>query len=149
MAGNLTIELSKQDLMVANKWLSEMAKVDQGSTVQRALRQGAEIIQNAGKTNLSSRNQTRTGNLKKSFGIKVVKKKAYALAGFKRPKGAHAHLVDRGTAKRYTSKGYYRGAARPSYFWTDAVQMNGGEALNNLMNAIYQSLNEINRRNTK
>lgn len=147
--GNLTIELSKSDVAAVNRWLSEMEKVDQSNTIQNALRQGAKVIQDAGKTNLASRNKVNKGNLKKSFSIKVVKKKAYALSGFKRPKGAHAHLVDRGTAKRYTGKGYYRGSAKGTMFWTDAVEANGGKALNTLMNAIYDALAEINRRNSR
>ena len=147
--GNLTIQLNKSDVAAVNRWLSEMEKVDQSNTIQNALRQGAKVIQDAGKTNLASRNKVNKGNLKKSFSIKVVKKKAYALSGFKRPKGAHSFLVDRGTAKRYTAKGYYRGAAKPSYFWSDAVEANGGKALKTLMNAIYDALAEIQRRTTR
>ena len=152
--GALTIELSKSDVAAVNRWLSELDKVDQSNTVQYALKQGALVIQNAGKANLAVRNKTHTGNLKKSFSIKVVKKKAYALSGFKRPAGAHAHLIDRGTDKRYTKKGAYRGSVSKgnpnsgSLFWTQAVTANGGRALNTLMNAIYDALEEINRRNS-
>lgn len=126
-----------------------MSKVDQKATIQRALKAGAEIIKGAGQTNLASRNKVVTGNLKKSFSIKVVKKKAYALSGFKRPKGAAAHLVDRGTKKRYTSRGYYRGQVTGTKFWTDAVETAGPKALNAVMDAIYKSLEEIRRRNYK
>ena len=124
-----------------------MSKVDQKATVQTALKTGAEIIKGAGQSNLAARNNVVTGNLKKSFSIKVVKKKAYALSGFKRPKGAAAHLVDRGTRERYTRRGYYRGKVTGTRFWTDALEQSGPKALNDVMDAIYKSLEEIIRRN--
>ena len=145
--GDLTIELSPRDVAVVNKWLSELEKADQGTSIQRALKQASLVIQNAGKSNLATRNKVKTGNLKKSFSIKVVKKKAYALSGFKRPKGAHAHLVDKGTAKRYY-QGHSRGEVKGSKFWTDAVQTNGGKAMQTLIDAIYKSIAEITRRNS-
>lgn len=152
MARNLTIELSKSDVIAVNRWLDKMDKVDQSNTVQSALREGAKIIMDAGKANLATRNKTKTGNLKRSFRMKVVKKKAYALSGFKRPGGNHSYLIDRGTDKRYTKKGYYRGSVskgspnKGSMFWTDAVQANGGKAVDRLMSAIYEALTKINNR---
>jgi hypothetical protein len=152
MARNLTIELSKSDVIAVNRWLDKMDKVDQSNTVQSALREGAKIIMDAGKANLATRNKTKTGNLKGSFRMKVVKKKAYALSCFKRPGGNHSYLIDRGTDKRYTKKGYYRGSVskgspnKGSMFWTDAVQANGGKAVDRLMSAIYEALTKINNR---
>ena len=147
MRNNLTITLNPKELAAVNKWLSQMGDVDRTDTVAKAFKEGATIIKEAGRINLSARNKVNKGNLKKSFSIKVVKKKAYALSGFKRPKGAAAHLVDRGTKKRYTHAGYYRGAAKGSYFWTDAVQESGPRAINKLMDAVYKSLEEITNRN--
>lgn len=153
MQNNLTITLDKRDLAAVNHWLSEMSEVDQKNTLQKALRDGAKIIQDAGKANLETRNKVNTGKLRRSFAIKVNKKKAYALSGFKRPGGSAAYLIDRGTKKRYTAKGYYRGSVSKdspntgSMFWTDAVNAEGGKALDRLMTAIYNSLNEITNRN--
>lgn len=123
-----------------------MSEVDQSATIQTALKSGAKIIESAGRTNLAARNKSKTGNLKKSFSVKVNKKKAYALSGFRRPQGAHAHLVDRGTTKRYTKKGYYRGAVKGSMFWTSAVESAGPRALNAVMDAIYDALNNLSRK---
>lgn len=148
----MTIELSKRDVILVNKWLANMEKVDQKNTIQTALREGAKLIMDAGKSNLAMRNKTKTGNLKRSFRIKVVKKKAYALSGFKRPGGNHSYLIDRGTDKRYTKKGWYRGSIsksspnKGSLYWTDAVEANGGRALDKLMSAIYTALSQINNR---
>lgn len=151
--GDLTFEMDKADYERMQRWLSQMSEADQKSIIQNALKIGARSLQNAGKSNLAARNQSITGKLKKSFGVRVVKKKAYALAGFMRPGGAAAHLIDRGTNKRWTAKGYYRGSIskstpnKGSMFWTDAVNTQGPEALNRIMDAIYQSLEEITRRN--
>lgn len=153
--GDLTFELNKADYERIQKWLSQLSEADQKSTIQNALRSGAKLLTTAGKANLQARNKTKTGNLKKSFGLKVVKKRAYALAGFKRPAGAHSHLIDRGTDKRYTKNGYYRGSVsrgnpnKGTMFWTDAVETEGPSALNRIMDAIYKSLDEITRRNQK
>ena len=158
--GDLTITLNKAELAAVNKWLSEMDKVDQTSTVSDALKQGIKIIQQQGKLNLASRNNVVTGNLKRSFALKVNKKKVYALSGFRRsqPKkgvkgGNHAHLIDLGTNKRWTKAGAYRGSisrGNPNHgsgFWSDAVASQGPQAIDRLMNAVYKSLEEITRRN--
>lgn len=110
-------------------------------------------MKSAGQANLAARNKVQTGDLRKSFTIKVTRRKKigrnYALTGFKRPKGAHAHLIDRGTKKRWTSKGYYRGSVsrgRPqtgSLFFTDAVQTEGPRALNNLVSVIQSELKRM------
>lgn len=152
--GDLTIELDKKDYERMQKMLSQLSEVDKKATIQRALSAGAKLMQAAGKSNLEQKNKVKTGNLKKSFGLRVMKKKAYALAGFKRPGGAHAHLIDGGTVQRYTKRGLYRGSiskGKPksgSLFWTEAVQSQGQAALNKIMDAIYQSLEDIARRNT-
>lgn len=152
--GDLTIELDKASFQKFINIVNQMEKVDQGKAVRGALRQGIEVILNAGKSNLQQRNKVKTGNLKKSFTKKVSPKKSAAYAGFKRSApgkrvhGAnHSYLVDRGTKKRWTGNGYYRGSANGSMFWTDAVQSQGPAAMNKLMDAIYNSLNEISNRN--
>lgn len=155
MQGDLTFEINKADYDRMQRWLSQLSEADQKSVIQNALRTGAKALQAAGKLNFARRNKSVTGNLKKSFGLKVVKKKAYALAGFRRPAGAHSHLIDRGTSKRWTAKGYYRGSVsrgtpnKGSMFWTDAVNTQGPAALNKIMDAIYKSLEEITSRNQK
>ena len=157
-----TIELDPKEKAVIDKWLSEMGDVDQEAVIQNALKRGMETIISQGKVNLDARNQVRTGGLKRSFTQKVNKKKAYVLGGFKRAGkltakrsigGNAAHLVDRGTAKRWTLSGAYRGSVskgapnKGSYFWTDAIEAKGPAAVDNLMDAIYQALNDITNRN--
>lgn len=154
--GDLTIELDKASWQKFANVVSQIEKTDQSKAVRSALREGIQVIINAGKANLSQRNGVKTGNLKKSFTRKVSTKKTAAYAGFrrsapgKRVQGAnHSYLVDRGTAKRWTKTGAYRGSVsrgipnRGSRFWTDAVQSQGPVAMNRLMDAIYRTLDNI------
>lgn len=156
--GDLTIELDKVSYQKFVSMVNQMEKADQAIGIRNALRQGIQVIINQGKANLNQRNGVKTGNLKKSFTKSIKAKKSAAYAGFKRSMpgkrihGAnHSYLVDRGTARRYTRKGYYRGSVSKghpnsgSMFWTDAVQSQGQNAMQTLMNAIYKTLDNITR----
>lgn len=159
---DLTIELDERDYQKMMRMLGALDDVDQAKVVQTALKSGMGTIITQGKSNLAARNKVVTGNLKKSFGVKVNKKKGFALGGFKRSSkynkiggGNHSYLVDRGTVERYTRKGYYRGSVskgNPNHgtkFWTEAVDSQGPAALNKLMDAVYNAVDDILKRNSK
>lgn len=156
---DMTIELDEKDYQKMLSILRGMSEVDQAAAIQYALKQGMQVIVNAGKSNLSSRNNVVSGNLKRSFSIKANKKKGFALGGFKRSTkynkiggGNHSYLVSDGTAERYTRKGYYRGSVSKgnpnhgSRFWRDAVESQGPAALSKLMDAVYQAVDDIMRK---
>lgn len=145
----MTFVLDEADYQRAMIALNKLDKVEQGKVIQNALKSGMKPMIAQGKSNLSTRNKKRTGNLSGSFGLRTNKKKAYSVAGHRRPMGAAAHLVDRGTAERYTKKGYYRGSVSKgnpnhgSHYWTDAVNQEGPRALDGLMDAIYTEISNI------
>lgn len=153
MAGNFTITLNERDYQALQKKFTQAAKIDKNHTIKSALDEGISYIKNAGASNLASRNKVVTGNLKRSLSKRVKKTAAYA--GFKRATagkkdgGNHAHLIDRGTVKRYTRKGYYRGSisrGRPNTgtsFWTDAVETEGPRAERTLMDGVYETISKI------
>lgn len=158
--GDLTIVLDKAEYERLVNTLDKAADVDTTSAVQKGLRDGARDMMNAGKANLGQRNKVVTGNLKRSFAIKVTRRKKigsnYALSGFKRSTrfnkiggGNHAHLVDSGTVKRWTKKGAYRGSiskGRPqtgTSFWRDAVQDEGPKAINRIVDIVEDELNKL------
>lgn len=154
MKGDMTIELDKKSYNKFMNIVNQLDKADKGKAVRNALREGIQVIITQGKTNLAQRNKVKTGNLKKSFAKRVSSKKSSAYAGFKRSapgkgvQGAnHSYLVDKGTKKRWTTHGFYRGSAKGSMFWTDAVESQGPAAMNKLMDAIYRTLDEITKRN--
>ena len=163
MAGELTIVLDEKDLRKVEAILDGYSKVDQSSIIQGALKKGMEVIVAEGQANLAARNKKKTGNLARSFKMTANRRKSYSLGGFKKTKmvdgkkvsgGNHAYLVDRGTAERWTRKGAYRGSVSKgnpnhgSMFWTNAVETKGQEGLQTLMKAIYDTINEINQRNS-
>lgn len=154
--GEMTIEMDKVSYQKFMNIVKQLDKADQTTAIRTALQQGIQVIINQGKANLNTRNGVKTGNLKRSFTKSVKAKKSVAYAGFrrsapgKRIQGAnHSYLVDRGTGKRYTRKGAYRGTVSKgmpnsgSMFWTDAVQSQGPVAMNRLMDAIYRTLDKI------
>ena len=159
--GNLTLVLDEADYRNMVGWLNNLSDVDQTSVVNAALRGGMKTIIDEGRINLNARNNVKTGNLKKSFSISVHKKKqnkairGFALGGFKLPQGAHAHLVDKGTAKRWTEKGYYRGSVskdapnKGSGFFSEAVESKGEEALDKLINTVYEEILRITDRHQR
>ncbi len=145
----MTIVLNKAEYERLVNTLDKAGDLDTSPAVQKGLKEGATAIKTTGKANLSTRNGTKTGNLKKSFTIKVTRRKKvgsnYALSGFKRGKGggSHAHWIDKGTAVRHTKQGYSRGSITGTKFWSDAVQSEGPRALNNLVNIIEGELRKI------
>lgn len=152
---DFTFEMSQRDYQALQKILTGVSNVDKQKAILGSLLQGAKEIGRAGKSNLSTRNKKKTGNLSKSIASKIVRKWSAAYAGFKRSgayKGNHSHLVDRGTAKRWTKKGAYRGSVSKgspytgTKFWTDAVKTNGPMAMSRVMDVIYDELDKITRR---
>ena len=154
MAGNFTISLNQRDYAALQRKFTQAAKIDKHHTIKSALDEGISYIKDAGKSNLAARNKVVSGNLKRSLSKRVKKSAAYA--GFKRSTknnkiggGNHAHLIDRGTDKRYTRKGAYRGSISKgnpnvgSSFWTDAVMIEGPRAENTLMNGVYETISKI------
>ena len=156
--GNMSFTFSEKEYAELQKIMTGIANVDQREAIIGSLRRATRNIVIGGKTNLASRNKVKTGNLSKSFRTSSSKKKVVAYAGFNRSganKGNHAHLLDRGTDKRWTKKGAYRGSIskttpnKGSMFWTDSVMAQGPKAMENLKNTIHQELVKITRRRTK
>lgn len=155
MAGEFSFTFDKKRLEELQRMLGEISDVDKRKAIMGSLKRTTRSMIQSGKRNLASRNKKKTGHLSKSFKQKSSSKKVVAYAGFSRSgenKGNHAHLIDRGTVKRWTKKGYYRGSVSKSsprtgtMFWTDSVNAQGIKGMNNLNNTIYQELVKITRR---
>lgn len=107
--------------------VEELREVDRSKAIRYGLLRGAKVLAREGKRNLRLRNNEHTGNLMKSIRAKIVRRELRAYAGFEKSwkfqmekgVGNHAHLVDRGTGRRFTEKGQYRGIMPASYFWSD------------------------------
>lgn len=145
--------LNEQEYQAVMRKLGELSSVEQRAVIRGALKDSGTILINAGKASYLTRNKKKTGNLYKSFTSQFKKKNTGILIGFKRGAGLgnHAHLIDRGTTDRYTKRGYYRGKISgndrgktgATYFWTDVVQAKGNEAMDRIMDAVYDAVNQI------
>lgn len=153
--GSFTFVPDKKSERKLENILNGLSEVDKSAVVQSALKTGMQSIINQGKINLSLRNKKKTGNLSRSFSIRVYKKKQYTLGGFKRsaPRkgikgGNHSYLVDRGTGLRWTNGNAFRGSAWGSMFWTDAVNTEGPRAQAGLMDSVNKAITDIIDKNT-
>ena len=147
---NMTLYLNPQDFQKISDALLQLSTIDKNKIIQQGLKEGVSPVITQGRLNLASRNKVRKGNLKNSFKRVYKKSQGKVYAGFSRPSGAAAHLVDRGTVKRWTKKGYYRGYIskakgmnRGSSCETDAVEDKGPEGLEKLYNSIRDAIDQI------
>lgn len=156
----MSFTFSEREFAELQRILGDISEVDKRQAIIGTLRRATRNIVAGGKKNLASRNNTnrpkkKGGHLSKSFKTSSSKKKVVAYAGFSRSganKGNHAHLVDRGTVKRWTKKGRYTGSVsknqprKGTNFWTDSVMAQGPKAMENLKNTIYNELAKITSR---
>lgn len=151
-SGNFSLELDERDMAKLKAIVRQFGEVDGNKAVMASLSKGMEVIVRKGKSNLQNK---KTGNLKKSLRRKQVKKWSSVYGGFRRGKGGgnHAHLIDRGTDKRYTKKNKYRGSVfkKGTYtgnrFWTKAVMSEAPKAMEKTMSVIGNELGKIIAKN--
>ena len=118
---------------------------EKNKAVKSGLRAAANVFRMKGRSNLRARllhHGKQTNHLMSSFTTRVKRNKLGALSGFDRPSGNHAHLVDRGTKRRYTKAGMNRGAMPGNRYWDDAKQTEESKAIQ----AIYQSMQKVVQR---
>lgn len=116
---DLRLEVDVQEAV--NYLTAELNNLERKQVVRKGLMDAAKIFQARGKINLAAKTKPHTGNLRRSFKTNYNPRYwAAAYAGFWRPEGNHAHLVDLGTKQRFTKTGQNRGRMPATYFWTDA-----------------------------
>ena len=151
----MSFTFSEREYAMLQQILGNISDVDKRMAITNTLKRATRNIVLGGKKNLASRNKVKTGNLSKSFKTTSSRKRVVAYAGFSRSganKGNHAHLVDRGTTKRWTKKGRYTGSVskgqpnKGTNFWTDSVMAQGPKAMENLKETIFKELAKITSR---
>lgn len=123
--------------------LSTLSEKDKA--INSGLRKASTIIKRYGRTSFRTNHKSKTGNLLKSIGTLIKRKRIGSLTGFRRgvKGGNHAHLIDSGTERRYTKRGYYRGKISGSNFWRKAVVQSETQAVNALYDGIDAAINKI------
>lgn len=142
-----------------NKLVADLQEIDQNKAIKKGLRRGAMVFIRIGRSMLRSRNEVHTGNLMKSFRIRVKRRKLGALAGFSMNYsrmsedgyGSHSWLVDRGTVQRKTTgrgsvpAGLNRGIMPASYFWTDTKEQGSSEAIRAIEQGIHDAVIQMQK----
>lgn len=122
---------------------------EKDKAIKSGLRSAVNIFRVKGRSNLRSRllhHGKQTGHLMNSFTSRVKRNKLGALAGFDRPGGNHSHLVDRGTTRRYTKAGLYRGIMPGNRFWSDAEESEEKRAMQAVYEGTQKAIQRINSR---
>ena len=121
--------------------LRGFAEIDRNRIIKSGLRAGVNLLKNAGRQRLRERMHNPagvTGNLLKSFSVRVKKSKLGALAGFSMVteddkgnliKVGHAYIVDSGTGERGRKSGGSTGVMPALRYWTDTKNQDTGRAL--------------------
>ena len=144
--GSFSFIMPEEEFRYIELMLADLSDLEQKSVVTQALRVAAQRLVTKGKIKFRKSHKINTGNLYRSMSTSLKKRnnisRNASYAGFKRnanknknnggiASGNHAHLIDRGTARRWTKKGAYRGSVsrnnphKGSNFWTDTVFMEG------------------------
>ncbi len=120
--------------------------IDRDTALLSSMESAARLIQRAGRINLAQRLQWAdgtTGKLLHQFRVRRRRNQMAVAAGFNRPEGAHAHLVDLGTAPRYTKSGKYRGVMPANRFWTDAIDATQAKAQDVFLTAVDRAVTRL------
>lgn len=148
----LVREIDRENIENLVKGLDDFEK---DKAIKSGLRSALNIFRVRGRSNLRERllrHGKQTGHLMNSFTTRIKRRKLGGLAGFDRPGGNHAHLVDAGTQRRYTTgrrgtrKGMYRGVMPGNRFWQDAEQSESQKAMNALYAGIQRAAARIDAR---
>lgn len=153
---SLSLYFDPKSLATVYAQLSQLSEIESDAVVKKGLSDGAGVIRRETNKNMRHLVKKRKGNLyasltKKKVG-KLKKGDIRYQIGFKRPQGAAAHLVDKGTRERYTSgkngkPRMPRGKVAPRLFHTMSVERKGDEALNMVAESIKISIDRIMSRN--
>ena len=158
-----TFVLDEKTFLQLAAILENLDDIEQKTVVVKTLRNAATTLTLAGKHEFKKNHKSQTGNLYKSFTTSLKRKKlahkSTSYAGFKRnankkknnggiASGNHAHLIDRGTARRwrYKSKKGYTGSVsrnnpnKGSMFWTRTVFTEGPRLMQKITDTVINIL---------
>ena len=129
--------------------VSNLEDFERDKALKSGLRAAANVFRAKGRSNLRARllhHGKQTNHLMNSFTTRVKRSKTGALAGFDRPGGNHAHLVDKGTKRRYIKSGSTRGVMPDNRFWSDAKETEERKAMQAIYEGVQKVVQRINER---
>lgn len=143
------IEVKQIDCENIHYLVRNLNDFEKDKAVRSGLRAAVNIFRVKGRANLRARllhHGKQTNHLMNSFTTRVKRNKLGALSGFDRPGGNHAHLVDRGTKRRYTKSGADRGVMPANRFWDDAQKTEESKAMQVVCQGVQKAVQRINER---
>lgn len=151
----ITVKLIDREAVV--HLVDGLEDFEKDRAIRVGLRLAANVFKIRGRSNLRQRimhPEKSSGRLMRSFTNKVKRNKLGALSGFKRSNkykiiedaGNHAHLVDKGTKRRYTKKGQDRGIMPANNFWSDAEVSEQSKATQMIYIGVERAVKRINDR---
>lgn len=129
------LDLSVRNPQIVEELVKGLQAVDRDKSIRLGLARGGRYFVKGGTRRLKERMRSGaggvSGNLLRSFTIRLKRSTPGVLAGFKRgaKAGAHSHLVDLGTSSRKRKNGGSTGVMPANYFWHDTRQKDEAGAL--------------------
>lgn len=159
---NNFIEIRQIDRDAVSHLVRNLEDFEKDKAIKSGLGDAGNVFKTGGKSRLKRRMKSGskgvTGNLMRSFHVRVKKGKPGVLIGFKQGTGggSHSHLVDRGTDERYwkarnykNKQGTYRkstGRGIGNAFWIDTESQDHPKAMDKLYVGIERAVNRISSR---
>ena len=158
-----TFVLDEREFLHLTAILEDLNDIEQKAVVTKALQSAAYTLKIAGRYGFKKSHKSKTGNLYRSFTTSLKRRKmvhkSASYAGFKKnanknkdnggiKSGNHAHLIDRGTDKRWrykTNKGATGSISRNnpnngSLFWTRTAVYNGPKLMERVTDTVINIL---------
>ena len=147
-------EIKQIDRDAVNYLVRNLENFEKDRAVKSGLLSAGNVFKAGGKSRLKRSMKSGsggvTGNLLRSFQVRVKKSKPGVLIGFRQGKGggSHAHLIDRGTSERFwkTKKKKSTGRVIGNAFWTDTETQDYPQAMDKLYGGIEKAVNRISSR---
>ena len=153
---NSFFEIKQIDRDTVNYLVRNLEDFEKYKAIRSGLGAAGGVFKVAGKNRLKQRMKSGskgvTGNLLRSFDVRIKKYRPGVLIGFREGKGggSHAHLIDRGTTDRFyiTKKGNRKstGSVTGNAFWADTEAQDQPRAMDKLYEGIEKAVNRINNR---
>lgn len=158
-------QINKSDIELLVRNLQDFEK---DKAIEEGLKKAGNVFKSGGQRRLRSRMKSGkegvTGNLIKSFHVRLKRRKLGVLTGFNQGKngGSHSHLVDRGTVDRYWKAKYRKsrgqiiknstkymksvGQVVGNNFWDDTRSEDNPRAIDKLYTGIEEAVARITQR---
>lgn len=164
---DISVTVSSRGMEDVAYLIKKLGSIEMDKTVKNGLRAAGNVIRSGGQRRLRQRMKNPkgvTGNLLRSFRVRVKRKKPGVLVGFnsvsdtsgrmdntgkklRKNTGYHAHLLDRGTANRYQRRtNKFVGKVNANRFWQDTYEQDYNKAMDKIYDGVSRAIERIKTR---